>query len=315
MNAQQIIFLALVFLIVVLLAALALALFSSVPLRQRLGLLAPDAAADADAANKGGKWVERVTRVAQPFVRLSLPEDGWERSPLRTRFMNAGWRGANVPTLYFSAKTVLALGVPAVFALAAGSSMSGEWASKMLFLLLLFATLGYYTPNVVLARSASLRRREIFENIPDALDLLTVCVEAGLSLERALAKVAGEIHIKSIVLAQELQLVLMEMRAGFSKEKALRNLALRSGVEDVDTLVAMLIQSERFGTSMGDSLRVHSDNLRSKRSLVAEEAAAQIALKLLFPLLFCIFPALMVVLLGPATIQVVRVLMPSASGN
>jgi tight adherence protein C len=102
-----------------------------------------------------------------------------------------------------------------------------------------------------------------FRNIPDALDLLTVCVEAGLSLERALVKVAGEIHIKSMVLAQELQLVLMEMRAGFTKEKALRNFALRSGVEDVDTLVAMLIQSERFGTSMGDSLRVHSDNLRT----------------------------------------------------
>ena len=150
---------------------------------------------------------------------------------------------------------------------------------------------------------ASRRRREIFENFPDALDLLTVCVEAGLSLERGLVKVAGEIHIKSMALAQELQLVLMEMRAGFSKEKALRNLALRSGVEDVDTLVAMLIQSERFGTSMGDSLRVHSDNLRSKRNLVAEEAAAKIALKLLFPLIFCVFPALLVVLTGPAILQ------------
>ena len=102
--------------------------------------------------------------------------------------------------------------------------------------------------------------------------------------------------------------MLMEMRAGFSKEKALRNLALRSGVEDVDTLVAMLIQSERFGTSMGESLRVHSDNLRSKRSVIAEEAAAKIALKLLFPLIFCIFPTLMLVLMGPAGIQIYRML-------
>jgi tight adherence protein C len=124
--------------------------------------------------------------------------------------------------------------------------------------------------------------------------------------------VAGEIHIKSMALAQELQMVLMEMRAGFTKERALRNLALRSGVEDVDTLVAMLIQSERFGTSMGDSLRVHSDNLRGKRSVLAEEAAAKIALKLLFPLIFCIFPTLMLVLIGPAGIQIYRMMATSA---
>jgi tight adherence protein C len=119
--------------------------------------------------------------------------------------------------------------------------------------LLMAATCGYYLPNVVLARMIARRKREIFETIPDALDLLTVCVEAGLSLERALVKVAAEIHIKSVTLAQELQLVLMEMRAGFSKEKSLRNFALRVGVDDIDSLVAMLIQSERFGTSIGDA--------------------------------------------------------------
>ena len=160
----------------------------------------------------------------------------------------------------------------------------------------------------MLARKVARRRRDIFETVPDALDLLTVCVEAGLSLERAMIKVAGEIHIKSVVLAQELQLVLMEMRAGFTKERALRNFALRSGVEDVDTLVAMLIQSERFGTSVGDSLRVHAENLRHKRRVMAEECAAKIGLKLLFPLIFCIFPTLLMVLLGPATIQISRTL-------
>jgi tight adherence protein C len=102
----------------------------------------------------------------------------------------------------------------------------------------------------------------------------------------------------------------MEMRAGFSKERALRNLALRSGVDDVDALVAMLVQAERFGTSMGESLRVHADNLRRKRALVAQEAASKVALKLLFPLIFCIFPALLVVLLGPASIQMKAALAP-----
>ncbi|WP_426087381.1 type II secretion system F family protein [Janthinobacterium sp. PSPC1-1] len=312
MSASQLLFLVIVFVVVVALALLAWLIFFPGALRQRLfGATAP-AASDA-VADSG--WVERVARVAQPFSKLSLPEEGWERSPLRTRFMNAGWRQASAPALYFAAKTVLALLFPTVLGLYAASAMAAQLRSVLLLLLCVSATIGYYLPNMVLASTAKRRQRDIFENIPDALDLLTVCVEAGLSLERALVKVSGEIHIKSMVLAQELQLVLMEMRAGFSKEKALRNLALRSGVEDVDTLVAMLIQSERFGTSMGDSLRVHSENLRSKRSLLAEEAAAKIALKLLFPLIFCVFPTLMLVLMGPAVIEVYRVLVPAMASR
>ena len=312
MSASQLLFLGIVFVVVVALALLAWLIFFPGTLRQRLfGAMVP-AASDA-VADHG--WVERVARVAQPFSKLSLPEDGWERSPLRTRFMNAGWRQASAPALYFAAKTVLALLFPTVLGLYAASAMAAQLRSVLLLLLCVSATIGYYLPNLVLADTARRRKRDIFENIPDALDLLTVCVEAGLSLERALVKVSGEIHIKSVVLAQELQLVLMEMRAGFSKEKALRNLALRSGVDDVDTLVAMLIQSERFGTSMGDSLRVHSENLRSKRSLLAEEAAAKIALKLLFPLIFCVFPTLMLVLMGPAVIEVYRVLVPAMASR
>lgn len=314
MNGAQILFLAIVFLVVVALVVVAVLVFSSAPLRQRLNQSGRDAPLP-DSAPEAGGWVERAARVAQPFTRLSLPEDGWERSPLRTRFMNAGWRSASAPTLYFAAKTLLALGVPALLALALAAPLAGAPGNSLLLLLLLGASAGYYLPNVILARTAARRRRDIFENFPDALDLLTVCVEAGLSLERAMAKVAGEIHIKSVALAQELQLVLMEMRAGFAKEKALRNLALRSGVEDVDTLVAMLIQSERFGTSMGDSLRVHSDNLRTKRTLMAEEAAAKIALKLMFPLICCIFPTLMLVLLGPAALQIFRVMLPAMTGH
>lgn len=307
MDAQHLIFLALVFLVVAGLVFLGVRLFAPVQLRARLGgVVAPET--QVDTPQQG--WVEKVAHAAQPFSRLSVPEEGWERSPLRTRFMNAGWRSASAPSLYFAAKTVLALALPALATLLVAALSGRAPQQGHMALLLIAASIGYYLPNLVLARRATSRCREIFETFPDALDLLTVCVEAGLSLERALAKVAGEIHIKSVTLAQELQLVLMEMRAGFSKEKALRNLALRSGVEDVDTLVAMLIQSERFGTSMGDSLRVHSDNLRSKRSVQAEEAAAKIALKLLFPLIFCIFPTLMLVLIGPAGISIYRSMVP-----
>jgi len=312
MTGQQLLFLVIVFAVVAGLAVAASLIFFPGSLRQRLfGATAPAA---SDVVLENG-WVERVARVAQPFSKLSLPEEGWERSPLRTRFMPAGWRQASAPALYFAAKSVLALLFPTVLGLYAASAMAAQLRSVLLLLLCVSATIGYYLPNLVLASTAKRRQRDIFENIPDALDLLTVCVEAGLRRERALVKVSGEIHIKSVVLAQELQLVLMEMRAGFSKEKALRNLALRSGVEDVDTLVAMLIQSERFGTSMGDSLRVHSENLRGKRSLLAEEAAAKIALKLLFPLIFCVFPTLMLVLMGPAVIEVYRVLVPAMASR
>jgi tight adherence protein C len=312
MHATQLLFLLIVFGIVCGLAWLGMFLFAPAALRERLGRFMGKS--DATQLEKRG-WAERVASAVKPLTKLSLPEEGWEKSTLRTRFMNAGWRNPAAPTLYFASKTALALGAPAFAGLAVVASGAALPGSQLLFVLLFAATVGYYLPNVVLTRIALRRKREIFESIPDALDLLTVCVEAGLSLERAMVKVAGEIHIKSVVLAQELQLVLMEMRAGFTKEKALRNFALRSGVDDVDTLVAMLIQSERFGTSVGDSLRVHSENLRGKRRVMAEECAAKIGLKLLFPLIFCIFPTLLMVLLGPAMIQISRTLGPALTGG
>ncbi|MES2316969.1 MAG: type II secretion system F family protein [Pseudomonadota bacterium] len=303
MTMTTLVFLLIVFAIVGGLVMMAMALFSPGYMRGRLADFR--STAEPGALESDG-WVEKIVKVAQPFSKLSLPEEGWERSALRTRFMNAGWRSPAAATLYFASKTLLALIVPGIAALVVMHYWPAMPGKRFIVVLLVSAAFGYYLPNFTLEQTAKRRQRDIFETVPDALDLLTVCVEAGLSLERALVKVAGEIHIKSMVLAQELQLVLMEMRAGFTKERALRNFALRSGVEDVDTLVAMLIQSERFGTSMGTSLRVHSDNLRSKRRLLAEEAAAKIALKLLFPLIFFIFPTLLIVLVGPAGIQISR---------
>jgi tight adherence protein C len=306
MDTAQSLFLLIVFIVVCALGWVGLALFAPVALRQRLRRFLGQRGRPGDDVPRV-RWIERVASAARPLTRLSIPEEGWEKSTLRTRFMNAGWRNPSAPTLYFASKTALALLAPAV--LAPVMLLRGDVSGRLMLMVILSgAAVGYYLPNIVLARRVARRRREIFETIPDALDLLTVCVEAGLSLERALVKVAGEIHIKSVVLAQELQLVLMEMRAGFSKEKALRNFALRSGVDDVDTLVAMLIQSERFGTSVADALRVYAENLRHKRRMIAEECAARIGLKLLFPLIFCIFPTLMMVLLGPAAIQISRAL-------
>jgi tight adherence protein C len=305
MTSPQLLFLLVVFAITCGLIWLGMMLFAPGTLRARLA--DSTVRSDADAADRRRGWIEQVVRAVRPLTKLSVPDEGWEKSALRARFMNAGWRNPAAPALYFASKTVLALALPALAGIGIAFLPAVPDGTRIMFLLLLAASCGYYLPNAVLARVVKRRKREIFETIPDALDLLTVCVEAGLSLERALVKVAAEIHIKSVTLAQELQLVLMEMRAGFSKEKALRNFALRIGLDDVDSLVAMLIQSERFGTSIGDALRVYSENLRNKRRVIAEEAAAKIGLKLLFPLIFCIFPTLLMVLLGPAVIQLTRV--------
>ncbi|WP_064575797.1 type II secretion system F family protein [Cupriavidus gilardii] len=271
--------------------------------------------AASGAAQAGGGWSARLSEWARPVSRLALPREGWENSALRVRFMNAGWRGTAAPTLYFAAKTVLALALPlAALVATVGTPLASDGA-LLAMLLIAICAVGYYLPNAVLARRIVQRKRAVFEEFPDAIDLLTVCVEAGLGLDAALMRVAGELSLRCPVLANELELMLMEMRSGFSKEKALSNLALRTGVDDVERFAAMLVQADRFGTSLGESLRVLSDMLRTKRRMLAEEQAAKIALKLLFPLIFLIFPSLLVVLLGPAFIQIVRVLLPTMTGQ
>ena len=281
-------------------------------LRQRLERFAQGAPA---AASSGEGWIARVVKLTGPLAKLSLPEQGWERSPMRIRFMNAGFRGPSAPIAYFATKTVLAIAVPALWYFVV--TVFGLRLQQQILLasLVLAAAIGYYVPNVVLAVLIARRKREIFENFPDAIDLMTVCVEAGLGLDAAMVRVAQEMEMTSPTLAAELHLVTLELRAGSPKEMALRNLALRTGVEEVDSLVAMLVQAERFGTSIADSLRVHADSLRTKRRQRAEEAAAKIPVKLLFPLIFCIFPSMLLVLLGPAFIQIYRILLPTMAGG
>ena len=281
--------------------------------KKRLGAVVDNAGYASNRSH--ADWTETIVKLARPLAKLSLPTEGWENSPLRMRFVHAGYRGNAPIALYFGAKTLLAILFPAVvylYVIIAGFHLK---MSMLLLVLLSAATVGYYLSNVVLSRLVFLRQREIFETFPDAADLLLVCVESGLGLDAALVKVTEEIRIKSIALAEELHMVNLELRAGSSREKALRNLALRTGVEEVNTFVTLLVQADRFGTSIGESLRVFSDELRTKRKLRAEEMAAKIPLKLLFPLVFCIFPSLLCVLLGPAFIQVYRVLLPTLSGQ
>lgn len=294
----------------------AMLLLSPRTLRRRIeqagGIRAAPAAAPG---TMGTEWLEKIADISQPIAKLSIPKEDWENSALRLRLMNAGWRSSGAAAVYFAAKTVLALALP-LLALVwlVGTSLSAD-PFGLSAILIGLGGMGYYLPNFVLKRRIGQRKRTIFEDFPDALDLLTVCIEAGLSLDAGLMKVADEIKIRSEVVASELELMLLELRSGFTKEKALRNLSLRTGVEDIDSFCTMLIQAERFGTSIGDSLRVLSDTLRTRRRMRAEEQAAKIALKLLLPLAFCIFPALLTVLLGPAFIHVYRILLPTMTGT
>jgi tight adherence protein C len=311
MTMQAILFLGVVFVSIASLSAGLVWWLTTSRLRQRL--------ADTIAANivveRSARWRERLASVIQPLAKLSLPTEGWEGSAIRIAFINAGWRQPSAPTIFFGIKTLLALSFPLIALTLGGEGLLASGVSRILFVLISASAVGYYLPNLFLRYKIAHRQRDLFESFPDALDLLIICVESGLGLDQAIAKVATEIEIKSKVLAQELQLVLMELRSGFSRETALRHLALRTGLEEIDLLVAMMIQADRFGTSMGDSLRVHADNLRTKRRQRAEEAAAKIAVKLLMPLIFMIFPTLMLVLVGPAMIQIYRVLLPSLGSN
>ena len=311
MKLSQFVILALIFVVVVASLLGVTALLRPNVARRRLKGLENNAPAPSQLS---GGWLRWIAAVTQSISKLSTPEEGFEKSSLKLRFAHAGIRDATAAPAFFGIKTLLTLGLPVagfVLLTVAGGPLQGN---SLLLVLLVLAAVGYYAPNLVLSSLIKTRQREIFESFPDALDLMTVCMEAGLGTESAMLRVADDLQLKSPALAEEMHLVNLELRAGADRERALRNLALRTGVDEVDSFVTMISQAERFGTSIAASLRVHSDMLRTRRRQRAEEAAAKIALKLLFPLIFCIFPALMVVLMGPAVIQIYRVFMTGVSG-
>jgi tight adherence protein C len=188
---------------------------------------------------------------------------------------------------------------------------TGVYSYSPAFIFIIAALAGFMLPEMWLQWRVKARQQRLRLALPDGLDLLVICVEVGLGLDQALLRVAEELQIVHPELSDELKLVNLEMRVGKTRIEALRDLARRTGLEDLKTLVAMLIQTERFGTSIAQSLRVHSDELRTKRSQRAEELSAKTTVKMVGPLVFFIFPALMVVILGPAVISLVRQLLPT----
>ena len=231
------------------------------------------------------------------------PRSPKEMGSLRLRLVQAGFRRDEALTIFFGIRVMFAFVLFLMFS-------TSLVARPNLTLALGGLGVGYILPGMVLARLAKRRAHRIRLSLADMLDLLVVSVEAGLGLDQALSRVGAELAFAYPELSDELKLINLELRAGKPRSEALRNLADRTGVDDLSSLVTMLIQTDKFGTSVAQSLRVYSETLRTKRRQRAEEAAAKTGVKMVFPLVFCIFPAIWIVTIGPAAIKFVTVLFP-----
>jgi len=273
------------------------ALFSTLsPERRRLRQMA--------AGGPTGVVDTQVTLVDTVDPRLKripgLPKSPKEMGRLRRRLARAGYTSMTAVLIYTGATIV----TPIVFAIAAVSlvGLGQGWV-----LAVVGAAIGYLLPGLALGRLTERRKREIREGLPDALDLFIVCVEAGCGLDQAIVKASDELGLTYPSLAYELRLITTEVRAGKSRMEAFKNFAARTLVDDVQSLVALLVQTDKFGTSIAQALRTHAETSRIKRRQDAEERAGKIGVKLVFPLVLFLFPALYIVILGPAVISFVRV--------
>jgi tight adherence protein C len=269
------------------------------PVRRRLGELVVD-------SKDHGALAARLLKMLEPINRFLLPTKGSERGKMEQRLVYAGLRSANALPLFYAIKTGLAL----IFLLGVVTSSAWlpQWsATRLVFFAMFAAFIGLMLPNYVLDHLVERRQKRLRDGFPDALDLLVVCVEAGLGLTAAIQRVAEELKFSHPELGTEFAQVTAEIRAGVEREAALKALSSRTGLEDIRGLVSLLIQTLKFGTSIGETLRVYAEEFRDKRMQRAEELAAKIGTKLVFPLVFCLFPSFFVVAVGPAVIRIMDV--------
>jgi len=269
---------------------------------KRLSELEAEAAGDVTPvqSQEASPMAVLAERMAEPINRL-VPPSAAEAAKLRKQLMQAGFRAHNAPQTYraiqISSMGLLPLTVAAFYAV-----MAKPIGSAVLPILLAFI-LGFFIPRFTLTQLIKRRKLRIQWGLPDALDLMVVCIEAGLGLNAAMVRVSEEIHEVHPDISQEFGLANLEIRVGRSREEALSNLAERTGVEDLSSLVSMLIQADRFGTSITRAIRVYSEALRTKRRQRAEQGAQMAAVKLLLPLAAFLFPTLFIAILGPAALN------------
>lgn len=254
------------------------------------------------------KWLQEASRVQDRGKSL---QEEWEKSHLRSKLVTAGFRQDVAPVVFQGTKVVLAALTPMAYLLS--RLIVGTPMNKMILIAVGSAAVGFYLPSIYLRNRIKNRQRRLSKALPNALDMMVISVEAGLGLDAALQRVGEEMGLASPDLAEELRLTSLELRAGKSRMEAFKNIGIRTGVDEIQALAALLIQTDRFGTSIADAIRVHAGGMRTKRRQQLEEEAAKTSVKLLFPLIFFIFPAILVVMVGPAILQIARVLMPAMS--
>lgn len=275
------------------------------------------AALESEAAPAGmvEQLMAQLRALLEWFGRMNQPSNVEEVRATRRMLITAGYRSGKAPIVFLGARLLLAIVVVVPLAMIPAKLLGFPSVSKLTFYYVLVAACGYYAPALWLRRAIAARKDALQRAIPDALDLMVVCVEAGLGLDQAIGRVGEEVKRAHPELSDELNILALELRTGASRQEALRNLAHRTDLEEVRNLVALLVQTDRFGTSIGQALRVHADSMRTTRRLKAEELAAKLPVKLLLPLIFFIFPSMFIVLIGPACIKMVRVLFPALNGQ
>lgn len=242
---------------------------------------------------------EKMAKIVGPFQRM-VPRSAGEVSIVQKRLTRAGYREKNYVSIFYGAKVL----VPLLLCLLV--VVSGLYSVAGFFSCIMALGLGFLVPDFFLGNRIKARQTKIRLGLPDALDLIVICVEAGLGMDRAIMRASEELHISRPEIADELGLVNLEQRAGRTRVDAWKNVGDRTDVESVRALAAILIQADKFGTSVGKTLRTHAETLRTRRRQDAEEQAAKTTVKLIFPLVLCIFPALFVVTLGPSILVIME---------
>jgi len=283
--------------------AMALAPSGGTALQRRLGEVTSMRTDQSDEPAPDKSVIQALKRMG-----AMAPRSTKEMGKLQQRLVTAGYRGREAMVTFFGIR----LGMAVLFFAIGGAIVPMFVGHSNLALALAVCAVGYVLPSMGLARMAKKRQHRMRMGLADALDLLVVSVEAGLGLDQALQRVSEELMFVHPELCDELRLINLELRAGTARAEALHNLARRTQLDDIISLVTMLVQTDKFGTSVAQSLRVHSETLRTKRRQRAEEAAAKTGAKMVFPLVICIFPAIWVVTLGPAVIKFVQILLPMA---
>ena len=266
------------------------------PLRRRMGL-------GGDTRQVKDRLLIRVSTALGPVASYILPREELERNKMTRQLVRAGFRSPQALQVFYVIKSLMIFALPMVVLM--GSRFLPEIETQSALTYAMFAAgVGMIVPNYVLHNLVERRIKSLRHGFPDALDLLVVCVESGLGLAAAIQRVADELDVSHPELAFELSTVNAEIRAGTPREKALRNLAERTGLPDIRGLVGLLVQTMRFGTSVSDALRVYSEEFRDKRMQRAEELAAKMGTKLIFPLIFCMFPCFFIIAIGPAVLRI-----------